>query len=79
MGDTITILCFSAWRLRNVVDRPVSAHSAKPVQGSFSRVQKANGIVQASWKQRMFVPAAAAPSINCGPTRDVRGGQPKEK
>ena len=64
IGDTITMLCLSAIRLSHCVERPSSADSAKSVHGSFSRVQKANGIVHASWKQSTFVPAAAAASMN---------------
>ena len=42
---------------------PVSAHSANSIQGIFSLVQKAKGIVQASCKHKTLTPALAAASI----------------
>lgn len=83
------MLYLRASRRMKVVERPVSAHSAKSVQGSFSRVQNANGMVHASWKHSTLQPAAAAPSTNwdrrrAAPTRMLRvhsetGGQRRRR
>jgi hypothetical protein len=47
----------------NLTESPLVALSANSSHGSFSRVQKKKGHVQASWRTTMFAPEAAAASI----------------